>query len=50
MRAFALFALLLPCPLLAEQIVASSRVTSVTVYPQGAQVTREVVFTTAAAC
>jgi uncharacterized protein (TIGR02231 family) len=48
MRAFALFALLLPCPALAEQILASSHVTSVTVYPQGAQVTREVVFTAAA--
>lgn len=45
MRAFALLALLLPCPALADQILASSRVTAVTVYPQGAQVTREVAFT-----
>lgn len=45
MRAFALFALLLPCPALADQILAASHVTAVTIYPQGAQVTREVTFT-----
>ena len=44
MRAFALFALMLPCPALADQILASSTISHVTVYPQGAQITREVVF------
>lgn len=48
MRAFAFLALLLPCPALAEQILAASHVTAVTIYPQGAQVTREVVFTASA--
>lgn len=43
-RLFAL-ALLLPSPALADVILAQSRITAVTVYPQGAQVTREVVFT-----
>src|SRR3989338_4677522 len=36
---------LLPCPALADQILAASQVTAVTIYPQGAQVTREVTFT-----
>ncbi len=43
-RLFAL-ALLLPSPALADAILAQSRITAVTVYPQGAQVVREVVFT-----
>lgn len=45
MRIFALVALLLPCPALADQILATSTITAVTVYPEGAEVTREVVFT-----
>lgn len=45
MRALALFALLLPSPALADLILAQSHISHVTVYPQGAQVTREVVFT-----
>lgn len=44
MRAFALFALLLPAPALADTILASSHITAVTIYPQGAQVVREVRF------
>lgn len=45
MRHIALFALLLPYPALADQILATSRITAVTVYPAGAQITREVSFT-----
>lgn len=45
MRRFALFALLLPCPALADQIIAASLITDVTIYPQGAQITRAVTFT-----
>ena len=45
MRAFILLALLLPCPALADQIFATSKITAVTIYPQGAQVTRDVTFT-----
>lgn len=45
MRTLALFALLLPGPVLADQIIAASQITEVTVYPQGAQVTRAVTFT-----
>ena len=45
MRAFILLALLLPCPALADQIFATGKITAVTIYPQGAQVTRDVTFT-----
>lgn len=45
MRHFLILAALLPSPALADQIMASSHVTAVTVYPEGAQVTREVDFT-----
>ena len=48
MRALFCFALLLPGPALAEVILATSTITSVTVYPQGAEVVREVRFTAAA--
>lgn len=44
MRALVCFALLLPCPALAETIAAQSRITAVTVYPYGAEITREVMF------
>lgn len=44
MRHFAIFALLMPCPALADQILATSHITAVTVFPQGAQVTRDVSF------
>lgn len=44
MRNLALFALLFPLPALADQIVAESRVTAVTVFPEGAEITREVAF------
>ena len=37
-------ALLLPCPALADTILAKSQITAVTLYPQGAQVTRVVSF------
>ena len=40
--------LMLPCAAGAETILATSRVTAVTIYPQGAQVTREVAFSAAA--
>ncbi|MCW1917190.1 DUF4139 domain-containing protein [Rhodobacter sp. KR11] len=40
--------LLTTAPLWAETIQASSRITAVTIYPQGAEVTREVTFTAAA--
>ena len=44
MRRFALFVLLLPGPAMADQIIATSQITDVTLYPQGAQVTRAVTF------
>ena len=44
MRVLVMCALLVPGTALADTIVATSRVTAVTIYPQGAQVTREVVF------
>lgn len=44
MRPFLILALLLPTSALADQIVANSHITAVTIYPQGAQVTREVDF------
>ena len=45
MRALVLLALLLPSPTLADEIFATSKITAVTIYPQGAQVTRDVTFT-----
>lgn len=45
MRALVFLALLMPGAAWADTIVASSRVTGVTIYPQGALVTREVTFT-----
>ena len=45
MRVLVCLALLMPGGALADTIVATSRVTAVTIYPQGAQVTREAVFT-----
>ena len=48
MRVLVWCALLVPGAAWADTIVATSRVTAVTIYPQGAQVTREVVFTAAA--
>lgn len=47
MRRFALLALLLTTatPTLADQILASSKITAVTIFPQGAEITREVDFT-----
>ena len=45
MRALALVALLLPQPVMADQILASSKIISVTLYPEGAQVTRDITFT-----
>jgi uncharacterized protein (TIGR02231 family) len=45
MRALYAFALLLPCPALADTIAVQSRVTDVTVYPYGAEVTRQITFT-----
>ncbi|NJM82032.1 MAG: DUF4139 domain-containing protein [Tabrizicola sp.] len=44
MRALYAFALLLPCPALADVITAESAVTAVTVYPSGAKITREITF------
>ena len=44
MRVLVCLALLLPGAAWAETILATSHVTAVTIYPQGAQVTREVVF------
>ncbi len=44
MRAFIFALCLLPCPALADTILATSKITAVTVYPQGALVTREVRF------
>ncbi len=48
MRVLFCLALLLPGAALGDTILATSRVTAVTVYPDGAQVTREVVFTAGA--
>lgn len=45
MRFLALAAICLSTPALADQILASSTISAVTLYPDGAQVTREVVFT-----
>lgn len=45
MRALLCFALLLPTPAFAETLLATSRITAVTIYPQGAEVVREVSFT-----
>lgn len=45
MRALICLALLLPAPALADVIEAQSHVTAVTVFAQGAEVTREVAFT-----
>ena len=47
-RALILMTVLLPVPALADTVFATSRVTAVTIYPQGAQVTRAVVFQAAA--
>lgn len=44
MMRLCLLALLLATPALADTIPATSRITSVTIYPQGAEVTREVTF------
>ena len=44
MRALMCFVLMMPGAALADTILASSHVTSVTIYPQGAQVMREVIF------
>ena len=41
----ALFAVLAPLPTLADTVLATSHITAITIYPQGAQVTREVTFT-----
>ena len=45
MRTLALIALLLPFPAMADQILAKSHITSITLYAKGAQVTRDVTFT-----
>lgn len=47
MRRLALLAVLLTtaAPALADQIAALSKITAVTIYPQGAEITREVAFT-----
>ena len=44
MRALALIACVFALPAFADQIAATSRITAVTVFPQGAEVTREVRF------
>ena len=44
MRVLICLALLLPMPSFADTILATSTITAVTVYPQGAQITREVRF------
>ncbi|MGV8985623.1 MAG: DUF4139 domain-containing protein [Cypionkella sp.] len=46
MRYFAILALILPTPAFADTVLATSHISAVTIYPQGAQVTREVSFTT----
>lgn len=48
MRALAFVCLVLASPAVAETIPATSRITAVTVYPYGAEVTREVAFSAAA--
>ena len=48
MRALLVLCVLLPVPALADTLRTTSHVTAVTIYPQGAQVTREVVFQAAA--
>ena len=45
MRVFVLLALLAPVPALADTVLATSHITAVTIYPQGAQVVRAVSFT-----
>lgn len=45
MRALAFVCLVLASPALAETVPATSRITAVTVYPYGAEITREVAFT-----
>ena len=45
MRVFVLLAVLAPVSALADTVLATSHITAVTIYPQGAQVTREVSFT-----
>lgn len=45
MRHLVFLALILPFSAQAETVLATSRITAVTLYPQGAQVTREVSFT-----
>lgn len=47
MRYIAVLALILPVPAFADTVLATSHITAVTIYPQGAQVTREVTFTAA---
>ena len=44
MRVLVLLALLWPGTALADQIFATSKISAVTIYPQGAQVTRDVIF------
>lgn len=44
MRVLVCLALLLPMPAFADTILATSTITAVTVYPEGAQITREVHF------
>ena len=44
MRILAFLALTLPFPALADTVLATSHITAVTLYPQGAQITREVTF------
>lgn len=44
MRRFLLLALMLPNTALADQILAKSHISQVTVYPEGAQITREINF------
>jgi uncharacterized protein (TIGR02231 family) len=44
MRGLFFLALLIPAPVFADTILAKSTITAVTVYPEGAQITREVQF------
>ena len=46
MRALFFLAFLIPAPMLAETILATSTISAVTVYPEGAQVTRQGTFLT----
>ena len=48
MRALICFALLMPGSVFADTVLATSTVSAVTIYPEGAQVTRQVVFQAAA--